>query len=56
MVGVDLMEEDLLQALNRVKNRKSPGMDGLPCDSFKTMWQEILLLKTYFDTAYDKID
>jgi hypothetical protein len=37
MLGVDLIKEDLLQALNQLKNEKSPKIDGFLGEFFKTM-------------------
>lgn len=47
--------EELTSAVNNIKPNKSPGMDGLSANFYKTFWNELgpMLLKV-FNTSYDK--
>ena len=34
----DFTKEYFFNVLNLMKNDRSPGIDGLPCEFYKTMW------------------
>jgi exonuclease III len=47
--------EELSLALNNMKNNKTPGSDGFPCEFFKMFWQKIkFFVLRSLNNAYEK--
>jgi len=41
MLGVDITDQDLLEALNRMQDEKYSSIGGLLCEFFKKMWMVV---------------
>jgi hypothetical protein len=52
---VNINESSCGEALRQMKNRKSPGIDGLPADFYKFFWKNIKHMVTNsIASAYEK--
>ena len=48
-LGKPVTQEEMLWALRRIQNDKSPGLDGFPAEFYKFFWQDI---KNYLFNSY----